>query len=381
MTDDPHTSPSSDDQPGGDDQKGAVRADDLDNLLAEASALADEVAQEVGALNNPAYADPLDIAADPEAELDQDVDKKLAELDGLIEKTQEEIGAPPAQTPATADANVPLDSLPDSSVEQTSASKPDSPAEPDSPSQKEVVESDPAAASDPFGELDSEQDGVSASPEIPDFMAEFTEPEASPEEPPLKAEGREESDTSPTEDDSERAVPDFMAEFTEPVPEPVEPPADAPAAEADDAGMPENLSEKAKLGRVSSADLSARNKQSESAGAAESNVQPILAAPGIDGGLPDLQPLDDPFGSADETPDTTAETDSAATVNPAVKIMRLARTSVSAALWHACSFGIRGLEETDKRLNFLSHRVKQLIGIFAVATTATAVVAYLVSMF
>lgn len=340
MADEPSQGLPKPDPAGDASAKDAPTADKLDELLAEAAALADEVSDEIGPPENAAPAAKTNQPATTTPGNTGDVDSQLAELEGVLTQTQNELGIEPA------------------------------PSDPPSPPQPERQPSDgPSPASDP----PVEKSNLPESNEIPDFMAEFTEPER-PEEP----EGGGESSSSDAS--AEGVTP------AEPAPGPVEPVekeiqsvASPSEAEEELPASPTESAEAAKAGDgVSDTSLSTEPpKPDEKVGVVGSTIATADFSEFADS-LPTESSLPEEAGTppeATEDPPACEKSEGFC-----VKAVRRVPALISPVLLPACSVGIGLLEKFDTPTRWLGSGARTVIGWIALATTGTALIVFLLSL-
>lgn len=155
--------------PGSSEQSGPSGAE-LDQLLAEAADLAAEVSAEVGTL--PARSNSSNIPIDSLEPDSSDIEEKLNELDQILERTADEVGvgAPDADERDSPPGTIDALAVPDFMSEFMDVEKPAAPAY----AEPAVMPFTPPtyAAPDPKP-IERAVPAV-----IPDFMAEFTQPDA-----------------------------------------------------------------------------------------------------------------------------------------------------------------------------------------------------------
>ncbi len=307
MTDDPTQDPSSF-PPEGVDGLG-VSEDDLDALLSEAAALAKEVSTEIGAMEEDTEEESqtaIAEAATAPARADNvsaQLDAELATIDELLNQAGSDLGAFPEE-----------------------------------PIQGAAEVEEPAGAVEPAGA--AAEPPPSVSQDIPDFMAEFTQPDGEPA-----------AETPHPHPSSGSDVPDFMAEFTQPDGELV-----APAEWENDSSIPD-LSEPGAEPEPPAPKKAAVKK------AAPTAPEPAVAAENV---------------AVAESPAATASPSSSARVRES---LRRVTTRVSPLALKVCEGVATALEVMDKPTRPLGPGPRQLLGWVAIATVGTSLIVFVVSLF
>lgn len=305
---------------------GLISEDELEAALAEASSLASDLSEQVGADDTPAEpagsdekpaasteshekpaapADTGETQAQPD-DLPADLDAELGELERLIAVAESDIGEPPDATEA---APSPQNSAAGSDEPASLAGEPASAAD------------EPAAASDaPVTPRDDS--------DIPDFMDELTRP----------------------------AEP--AAEGAEPQPAPSKPTASAgnkPQGERDAAGP---------------------------SGAAVS-PKPGVVGTGTVGvvGTVSQQPEADTVEEASTADEPTGPSSTMDNIRKIPQVIRVASTRLAPHVLTGCERGVTLLEWIDRPLARISQPIRRPLGWVALATTGTACILYLYSLF
>lgn len=307
---------------------GSSSEDELEALLAQAGALADQLSDELG-VDEDEPADATDTPSPPADEAPT-LDEELAELERLVDATSAEV------------------------------------AEPDSPGPSPEMGENTAkayAAAFPEGEVVSGEElrslfkcGVVPPPVESEVMEEAMtadEDAEPPDSPPA----------SHTDDD----IPDFMREFMEPASEP-EPPAEPEPAAVDPPVLPKQAIEttpvpvQTKPGVVGTGLLQSPVKEPKVEEASDEPA-PETPQPNPRAGL--LARFLAMLGCL------PAKIGQLVTIGP----------RLSQAAFHACDVGLTLLERAERPLDRLGSRVKVLVGWAALATFGTAFIVYVLSLF
>ena len=348
--------------PADDPNIDAATEEELDALLAEASALAAEVSGEVGLPEGnerprtepgavadeapetprettPATATPAGLAGP------DDVEAQLSELEGLLANAQADVGveAGPSEEPALP---------PDSGFAASTSLDESAPLREPSPDLEDPAT--PNAAVPSFREEFTQPEQTSQYPQADDTAPEFAEESTSPEEPAQPAE-------------TGSAIPEFMKEFTQP---------EAPSEASED------LSPVAGAADVGPSD-----------GSCEMSPSVVSARPGLVSSRPRNGPetvlADDKFGlgsiSQDEDEETgtvgpTPVATAATAASGKAELVRRLVAYLSPPALKVCARGVGLLEVLDKPFGRLGSGGRRALGWLAIATLGTSLIVLLVSL-
>ncbi|UCE61301.1 MAG: hypothetical protein JSU63_06045 [Phycisphaerales bacterium] len=333
--------------------------DELDALLAAATTLATEMSDEIGAPEEPTQAS----SSDPEDDSPKDVEAQLGNLEGFLDQTSREIGTTPDKSDEdgiSMDAGEPPGTvLP--AVEKVEGDEVAPASEGDA---VDAVEEDQAAPQ--MAETDDADEtmqptgedanaATTTSPEIPDFMDEFTRPEG--EAAPDPEESTEPAETAP-------AVPDFMSEFTEP--------------EGDAGGSPN--AEEQPAGQTSGADVPDFMAEfTDSAAATDSKASSVENGPAPAAHVQNTAAENESFVGADD--DETGAESGSGTGGFTSRLPRQVVARLEPLGLLACEGGVRALEAIDKPTQRVGNVARRIIGWVAIATLGTSVIVYICSLF
>ncbi len=387
----PDPSPMGRSEPGSD----AAAEDEVDALLEAASALANDVTEEIGVSEgDPATSQAAGSASHGPGSA-PDLDTQLAQLDSLLEETNRELGtesAPPA------DGAMPADESKRQIKPEAQSAPQQAPPSPPSPHAEEPpadIDAQLAALDELLDVTDGEGDAEAAEAgqdAVPDFMKEFTA-----EDGDATAESEATEQLPATEEPA--AVPDFMAEFTQAEEEadPPTPETDAPAPPTVDADVPDFMAEftspESGTGGGGSAPEGATGELTSSAPAVGGHTPPATSKPGVvssrDRGVISSQdmalvgePADgaaDSMGVPDETSPARASTTSAQTYLLRIGVRLTAPLAPLA--FKACEVGLGVLEACDRPVRRLGYWPRLIIGWLAIATLGASLIVYMASLF
>lgn len=319
-----------------------VSEEELDEVLSQASALALDLSEEVGTAEQaPPHTHPrADLSGPPDVHAD--LDAELRELEKLVAETGAEIDSDSDETGVEAPQ-------PGDRTQTRAATASDTPGTPssdhsDTPDGSDSTEAAPAA---PPSDL-----------QVPDFMAEFTQPEesAGPEPP-------ESSPPAVTEDASvPDEMPDFMSELTQP---------SEPSSEA--AG-PLESSVKDATGPPSR-DVDRLDDQRPAPSMPDNNRQRAS------GDSPILQEWGEPRATVLEEEESTGRSLGADTAAKLRELVRLATARLSPLANTTCDRVVTLLEVVDRPMARVGGRIRYVVGWLAVATVGTSLVVYILSLF
>ncbi len=308
-----------------------ISEDELEAALAEASALASDLSEQVGADGTPAA--PAESAEEPAASTDSDetpaqsdklptdLDAELVELERLIAVAESDVGQAPDPADETA------------SPPQEPAAAPDEPA----PQSEEA-----AAPSDESVSLGEESGSVSAEPAAPS-----AEPAA------LQA-------------DSD--IPDFMDELTRP-------------EESDAAKVAEPLPPPSKP--VASAETTPQGERDADGPSSEAtSPRPGVVGTGTVGvvGTVSQAPEADPVEAAATRDKPDGPSSTSGNTRKVPEVIRVASARLAPHVLTVCERGVTILELIDRPLGRISQPIRRPIGWVALATTGAASILYLYSL-
>jgi len=343
---------------------------ELDDLLAQAGYLADDLTAELGRNDAPQPPPNPDPVADAASKLSS-LDDELAQLEELVSSASSEVGAFPDPDPPATDS--------------TSLSRPPTagmtPTEWDPESAAEFKELFPEGGFPPPPPRELVQQAMTP-PEHLNLPSSLTNPQMQMPAPPKKDEADVESPPEPElepalehepepeqEHEPEAAttpvddIPDFMREFLEPEPEPEPEPAETPSEPLDAADEP----------------------------IIETTSIPVQMKPGVVG-TGTLRKVVKPehHEAAEEQLELTHEVvplNMRDTLRARLLgVLRLIRKIpspmpvLSKAALVVCDKGVSVLEIIDKPMSRLGTKVRILIGWLAMATLGTSVVVYIISL-